>query len=173
MKLFVKLMLALLVLAVLLPFTLLKNEQGNTLVSFSDFKLPDFNLPELPKLSSGKNLIPAKVGSGGVDTFYKWYDTKGNVQFTTEPPPDGVEYTVKQFDPNTNVIQAVELPADDADVATSAGANAVSEKSPPEKAEQDLPSPYSKESIEKLFEDARNIKDLMNQRTNSQNDTIN
>ena len=176
MKLLMKLILTVLVLAVLLPFTLLKNEQGNTLASFSDFKLPDFSLPKLPKLSSSKNLIPSKVGSGGMDTFYKWYDPKGNVQFTTEPPPDGVEYTVKQYNPNANVIQAVELPAEDGDAAAnqaSAGTNLVPEKSPPEKSEQKPASPYSKESIGQLFEDARNIKDLMNQRTNIQNDTIN
>jgi len=173
MKLLMKLILTVLVLAVLLPFTLLKNEQGNTLASFSDFKLPDFSLPKLPKLSSSKQLVPAKVGAGGMDTFYKWYDPKGNVQFTTEPPPDGVEYTVKQYNPNANVIQAVELPAGDADVEASAGANTVPEKRPPEKSEQDLANPYNKESIGQLFEDARNIKDLMNQRTNIQNDTIN
>ena len=149
-------------LAVLLPFTLLKNEQGNTLASFSDFKLPKFSLPELPDLSTSKNLIPSKVGSGGVDTFYQWYDPKGNVQFTTEPPPDGVEYKVKQYDPNANVIQAVTLPVEDTDVAAT-----------PEKSVQELPSPYSEESIGQLFEDARNIQNLMNQRIKSQNDTIN
>ena len=85
MKLFVKLMLALLVLVFLLPFTLLKDDEGNTLMSFSDFSMPNFKLPQL---SQGKELIPAKSGSGAMDTFYKWYDPKGNVQFTSEPPPD-------------------------------------------------------------------------------------
>ena len=42
MKLFVKLMLAGLVLAFLLPFTLLKDDQGKTLMSFSDFSLARF-----------------------------------------------------------------------------------------------------------------------------------
>ena len=51
MKLFVKLMLALLVLALLLPFTILKDDHGNTLMSFSDFslsdvKMPDFSMPD-------------------------------------------------------------------------------------------------------------------------------
>jgi len=171
MKLFMKLLLAVLVLAFLLPFTLLKNEQGNTLMSFSDFELPDFELPELPDLSPGKDLIPSQVTSGGMDTFYKWYDPKGNVQFTTEPPPDGVEYTVKQYDPNANVIHAVKLPAEDRDAAASeanSSANPV-----PEKSSQGQTSPYNDNSIGKLFENARDIENLIKQRTNSQNDTIN
>jgi hypothetical protein len=169
MKLLMKLILVVLVVGCLLPFTLLKNEQGSTLMSFSDFELPDFSLPALPDLSSSKELIPSRVTSGGVDTFYKWYDPKGNVQFTTEPPPDGVEYTVKQYDPNANVIEAANLPVGDAGAAAS-GASANSAR---DKSSQGQSSPFSGNSIGKLFENAGNIENLINQRTNSQNDTIN
>jgi len=169
MKLFMKLMLVVLVVAFLLPFTLLKNEQGSTLMSFSDFELPDFSLPELPKLSSSDKLIPKQVTSRGMDTFYKWYDPRGNVQFTTEPPPDGVAYTVKQYDPNANVIEAVNMPAGD----TGTAASGASADSAPEKSSQQQASPFNDNSIGKLFENAGNIENLINQRTNSQNDTIN
>jgi len=171
MKLFVKLMLALVVLAVLLPFTLLKNNQGKTLMSFSDLRLPDFNLPGLPGMSASRELIPAQAGSGAMDTFYKWYDPTGNVQFTTEPPPAGVEYTVKQYDPNANVIQAVTLPVEETEIAASgstAHANPASEKSA-----QAQTNPYDSKSIDKLFEDTRNVEQLLNQRINNQNEIIN
>jgi len=162
MKLFVKLMLALLVLAFLLPFTLLKNDQGNTLMSFSDLSMPDFKLPQL---SNGKELMPAQVGSGTMDTFYKWYDPKGNIQFTSEPPPDGVAYTVKQFDPDTNVIQAVHLPVEAAAEPAPAPGG--------ENSSQVSLNPYDSKGIEKLFEDTRNIENLLNQRTQNHNDIIN
>jgi len=164
MKLFVKLMLALLVLAFLLPFTLLKDDEGNTLMSFSDFSMSNFKLPEL---SRGKELIPAKSGSGDMDTFYKWYDPKGNVQFTSEPPPDGVAYTVKQFDPDTNVIQAVHAPVETSAEPAPAMA-AAGENSPALNL-----NPYDSKGIEKLFEDTRNIEKLLNQRTQAHNDIIN
>lgn len=163
MKFFAKLMLAALVLAILLPFTVLKNDQGKPLMSFSDLGMPDFKLPDL---SSAKKLVPASGASGGMDTFYRWYDAKGNIQFTTEPPPDGVEYTVKEFDPNTNVIQAVQLPVEETVVVTP-------EVSKKPGSVDELESPYSKESVEKLFEDTKNIEKLLNERIKNQNAAIN
>jgi len=173
MKLVMKLLLAVLVVAFLLPFTFLKNEQGSTLMSFSDFSLPEFELPELPSLSSGKDLIPSPAGSISMDTFYKWYDSKGNVQFTSEPPADGVAYTVKQFDPNANVIQAVDLPATNREEPASTPKATAKQQQPGGISSQRQESPYNKQNIGKLFEDSRNVKHLINQRTNSQNDTIN
>ena len=166
MKLFAKLMLATLVIALLLPFTILKNEQGKTLMSFSDFSLPDFSLPGL---SSAKKLVPSNPVTGGKDKFYKWYDSKGDLQFTTEPPPDGIEYTVKEFDPNANVIQAVEIPVvQPEDLAATSDSGAGKNKSSDANA-----NPYSKESVEKLFEDTKNIEKLLNQRMQNQNAAIN
>ena len=167
MKLFAKLMIAVLVIALLLPFTLLKDESGNTLMSFSGFKLPDFSLPELPKLPSAKDLAPSVDGMGGKDIFYKWYDADGNVQFTTEPPADGIEYTIKGYDPDTNVIQAVEIPDEEPEVKEPDPEIQKSEKS------DDNSSPYSQESIKKLFEDAKNIEKMLNERYQQQEALIN
>ena len=119
MKLFVTFMIAVLFIAMLLPFTILKGRDGNTMMSLSDIELPDFSLPsmpsmpKLPKLTGSSEPVPADDSDmTGKDVFYKWYDNEGNVQFTTEPPADGIEYTLKGFDPNTNVIQAVNNVAD-------------------------------------------------------------
>ena len=62
MSLFVKLMLAAVVIALLLPFTLLKDDQGKTLMSFSDFSLqdislPDISIPDMSDLMSSKKLV--------------------------------------------------------------------------------------------------------------------
>lgn len=167
MKLFVKLMIAVLVLAVLLPFTILKGRDGNTLLSFSDFSLPDFSMPGLPELPSVDMPGGSEESLTGKDIFYKWYDADGNVQFTTEPPADGIEYTVKGFDPDTNVIQAVEIPTSEPTPEAGEPEGQSSAKS------EENANPYSKESIEKLFEDAKNIEKLLNQRAKDQESALN
>jgi len=166
-------MLALLFIAVLLPFTILKDDAGDTLMSFSDISLPgismpDISMPDLPDFSGSKKITPSSDGDlSGKDVFYKWYDSAGNIQFTTEPPADGIEYTRKGFDPDTNVIQAVKIPA------------------PEEKAEESTPlqekpagpedgaNPYSADSIKKLFEETKNIEKLLNQRARDQESALN
>jgi len=164
MKLLAKLFLATLVIAMLLPFTILKNKSGDTLLKFSDFKLPDFSLPDVPDAGA---ITPSFDGLDGKDIFYKWYDADGNVQFTTEPPPEDIEYTTKGYDPNTNVIQALKTPKQEA----------VPDPQPSKQKKTDgldeAATPYSKESIKKLFEDAKNIENMLNQRIQNQKSAIN
>jgi hypothetical protein len=173
MKLFVKLMIAALFIALLLPFTLLKDDDGDTLMSFSDFGLPDISMPnismpDLPDFSGSKKITPSSDDDlSGKDIFYKWYDSEGNIQFTTEPPPDGIEYTRKGFDPNANVIQAVKIPpreptAEDPKPgqANSAGPG-------------DEVNSYSADNIKKLFEKTENIEKLLNQRAKDQESALN
>jgi hypothetical protein len=168
MKLFVKLMLALVVLALLLPFTYLKDDQGNTLMSFSDFSMPNFEMPDLPGMPSGKSLVPSVNGSAGMDVFYKWHDAEGNVHFTTEPPADGVDYSVKEFDPDANLIQAVKVPVPETTLEKPATATQgeVSSEDEPLKI-------YDADQIKKLFEDTENIEKLLQQRMDNQNSALN
>ena len=177
MKLFVKLMLAGLVLAFLLPFTLLKDDQGKTLMSFSDFSLGDFNLPgfsladfNLPDILGDDRLLSTDGGGSREDIFYRWNDAKGNVHFTTEPPPDGIEFSVKGYNPDANVIQAVKLPDEPvAEPPATVAELASADKS----SAQDIDNPYNKNNVQKLFDDSNNIEQLLNQRLNNQNSVIN
>jgi len=156
MKLFVKMLIAVLVIGILLPFTLLKGNDGKPMISFTDLKLPDmFKLPEVIESSIDDSLE-------GKDIIYKWTDAGGNLQFSNSPPPVGVTYTVLDYDPNLNVIQAVAVRADEP--------KAVLEIEPKKKntSAEDIGSPYSVEKIEKLFEDANNIEKLLNQRLKNQ-----
>ena len=164
MKLFPKLLLAALVIALLLPFTILKNDQGNTLMSFSSISLPDFSMPDLSGVSSGKS---STSSGGGTVKFYKWYDAEGSVQFTTEPPPDGIEYTVKGFDPNANVIQSVKLPEAETEEMEAPGASEAGGTEP------GLAIPYDADTIKKLFEDTENIEKLLSERMKNQNSQLN
>jgi len=170
MKLFAKLMFAALFIAILLPFTILKGKDGNALVSIKNIGLPDFSLPDMPdmpKLPTADDFSPSDESLAGKDIFYKWNDAAGNVQFTTKPPPAGIEYTIKGFDPDANVIQAVKIPPKE-----SAPKDAKSSEAKPDKAEESG-SPYSKEGIEKLFKDAKNIEKMLNQRFKDQQSQAN
>jgi Domain of unknown function (DUF4124) len=181
MKLFVKLMLTGLVVAFLLPFTLLKDDQGKTMMSFSDFSLSDFSLadfkmhsfklPDMPDMPGNARLLPTGGGPSREDIFYRWNDAKGNVHFTTEPPPDGIEYTVKGYNPDANVIRAIELPTKEPVAETPASADEPASEDM--SSAQDVGNPYNKGNIQKLFDDTRNIEQLLNQRFNNQNSAVN
>ncbi len=171
MNLFIKLLIAILVISLLLPFTLLKDKHGNPMLSVRDFNFPSVTLPELSMpdfLSSGMAKKPGGVrGSDGElldgkDVIYKWTDADGNLQFSNSQPPEGVVYTLKGYDPNLNVIQAVETRTDGSEEVSG------SESKKKVTSVKDIDSPYSVERIEKLFEDANNIENLLNQRFNNQ-----
>ncbi len=153
MKLFVKLMIAALVLAVLLPFTLLKDEQGRPLMSIDKLKSPDLSLPRLPQVDKS---LKAVTGDGKTDVIYQWRDRDGQLNFTTSPPPDGIEYTAKGYDPNANLIQSIEIKEEAPEPAQTAESQ--TKKGPA------LGFPYSPERIEKLFDDAENVQKLLDDR---------
>ena len=104
MKLFAKLLIAALVLAVLLPFTILKGKDGRPLMSFDSLKAPEISVPELP---DSVKLPELETNSKNKDIVYQWRDEKGMLHFTSEPPPVGTKYTVKGYDPKANLIQSV------------------------------------------------------------------
>lgn len=158
MNLFVKLLIAAVVLAVLLPFTVLKGKDGRPLMSFSDIKAPDLNLPQIP----GSDQLPS-LGSGEkkkTDIIYQWRDEKGDLHFTNSPPPEGIEYTAKGYDPNANLIQSIDIKHDEPDpkVATDTQIGAPAK----------IGNPYSPEKVEKLFNDARNVQKLLDERIKQQ-----
>ncbi len=166
-------MIAALFIATLLPFTLLKKDNGETLMRFSDFSLPDISMPDIsmpdwPSFSAAREVTPSgNDDSRGKDIFYQWYDHDGNVQFTTEPPSDGVDFTRKAFDPNANVIQAVNVPVEK--VATE-------EENPVKEQPTHLDgavNPYSTDRISKIFEDTRAVEKLLGQRAKDQESALN
>lgn len=155
MKLFVKLLISVLVIGVLLPFTILKGSDGKPLLSFNDLQSP-----ELPKFPGG--IIPSSASLESKDVIYKWTDAEGILQYSNSVPPEGVEFAVMDYDPNQNVIQAVGVNADEPEVVL---------ESDPKKevtSVEDIGNPYSAENIKKLFEGANNIEKLLIQRLNNQ-----
>ena len=164
MKLFGKLLIATLVIGLLLPFTILKGKDGKPLMNFSSFKLPEMGIPDLPSLpeSTSTGLV---TGSDGDNTvIYQWKDSSGSIQFTNIPPPEGVEYTVKGYDPNTNVIQSVKISED-----TSEDEPEVQKENKQVSEPDGLASVYSPEKVKKLIDDANNVEKLLNDRIKQQN----
>lgn len=166
MKLFPKFLLAALVIAMLLPFTILKKDDGTPMMSFSSFGLPDFSAPRLPDLPRVDSITDS-VGGGGEVAIYQWQDSEGNIQFTNEAPPEGVEYQIRHYDPNANVIQSVKLPAEETE--PKAGET----EQPSTTGALETPSPYSPDGVKKMMEETRNIEKLLNQRFQDQQSAIN
>jgi hypothetical protein len=166
MNLFAKFLIAALVIAVLLPFTVLKGKDGRPLMSFGDLKAPDIALPELPNTDMGKTA--GSSSQGREDIVYKWKDAQGEWHFSSTPPPQGVEYTVKGYDPNTNLIQSVKPNLEESDpVKEPAGETTVSVHNP-----GDVINAYSPDKIENLFNDAKNVQQLLEDRFKQQEATI-
>ena len=161
MKLFPKLMLTALVLAVLLPFAILKKSDGTTMLSFKDFKWPDFLSAGIPDMPSADGITGDRVVA-----IYQWQDSQGNIQFTNEPPPQGIEFEVKHYDTNANVIQSVRLPSEEPEVP-------VVTAEPMASGTVEAPSPYSPESVKQMMDDAQEIQNLLNERFEKQQSAIN
>jgi len=161
MKLFGKFLIAALVLAFLLPFTLLKGKDGRPLMSFDEIRAPSLSLPDisLPELQNRG----AEQETGGAiakkNVIYQWRDEKGELNFTTSAPPKGVDFSEKAYDPNMNLIQSVRLKSEPAEEISE----------PPAKIKAaDIGNPYSPQKVEKLMEDAQNIEKLLNDRFKKQ-----
>ena len=156
MKLFVKLMITGVVLAVIMPFTIIKGSDGRPIMSLSDLKAPDLGLPKVP---DSMELPGNPVGQFKEDVIYQWRDAQGLLHFTSEPPEEGIEYTAKGYDPNANLIQSVKVESPQV---------AATVEEPVIKSPSDIGNPYSPEKVEKLFEDAKNVQKLLEDRMQQQ-----
>lgn len=172
MKLFVKLLLIILVIGLLLPFTFLKGKDGKTLMSFSDIKLPAGSFSDLFGTSVAgidklKEITNQKGSTAEKNLIYKWTDIDGNLQFSSSPPAEGINFTVKGYDSNQNVIRSVS--------AEPAAQKGVLDTTPDENKSagaDKVGNPYSVEKVEKLFKDAEGLENLLNQRLKKQDAII-
>ena len=87
---------------------------------------------------------------------YKWRDKNGVMQFSnTAPKHSSAEQIV--LDPNSNLIQAVKIPA----------------KAVPKKEESaEAPSPYSVQGMKKVMDDAKGVEALLQQRHEKQQEML-
>ena len=148
MKLLIKLMLTLLVLAAALPFTPFM-PGGKPLLSLGNLKWPKLEAPSLPALKPAGG-----TSSSNNQTFYKWHDAKGNLHFSDQPPKGHTaQLETVEVNPNTNLIPGVKAPPPQPQQKPAQEATATS-----------LPSPYSPDQIKRLFDEAHKIKQQSEQR---------
>lgn len=171
MKLFVKLLVFVLIAGMLLPFTILKGEDGKTLMSFSDIKFPELSLSNLfgnnvPGIGDLKDLTNISQPTSDNNQIYKWSDSNGNLQFSNSPPDDGIEYTVKGYDSNQNVIQAVSVKPEVEPEAEAVVVDPAAEQKT--SGTTKVGNPYSVQKIEKLFKDAEGLEGVLNDRLKKQ-----
>lgn len=115
--------------------------------------LDNFNIPNL---SLNKESI-TNFASGGKQTVYKWVDENGVTQYSAEAPSADQQVKTLELDPNTNIVQGVQMPEDEKEESSS-------------KPAMSMPTGpvYSPESIKKLVDDAKNIENLLQERMDKQ-----
>jgi hypothetical protein len=191
MKLFVKLMMFLVVLALAGPF-IMRGPDGRPLMTLKDLKLPDFSLPSsAPETLSGQeqqawiswskdenapkqakvyvidptNQEPIAARAG---VFYRWKDSSGSWQFSNVPNPDTPNIVV-ETDPNANILQSLSTDKIDAalgrakamDPGLADKADAMADDMPT----IPLPTTIPITEVPELINQAKAVQDLMNQRT--------
>ncbi len=90
MKIFLKLLMAVVVLAVMAPFYL-KDKQGDALISLNELKIPDLSMPKIPEgvKSMISNISPEELigsqTSSSKETIeiHKWQDKDGTWHFSS------------------------------------------------------------------------------------------
>jgi len=130
--------------------------------------LPDFLQQMLPGQKPEQVAMPENITNVVTDeevTVYKWMDEQGHVNFSSVPPV-GLEAEVRQLKPDVNVLPAMKLPEKEEEDEEQGQGSRVT------KVGEGLYSPYSKEGVEKLVDDAKNVGDMLNQRFESQKEAL-
>lgn len=151
MKFFVTLMLVTVVVAVALPFTVLKGKDGAPLMTLDKVKMP--SLPTLPDIDLS---LPSSDSSKS-DTVYKWQDSQGVWQFSTTPPPQGTQYSTQVYNPAANQVQAFEAPKPEPETQPQQATGVPS-----------LSDAYNPQNIQKLMQNAQQIQNTLNERAQQQ-----
>ena len=128
-------------------------------------KCQDFQCLTCRKFPAQKNVDT--VNNGSPNSIYEWKDAEGNLQFSNSPPAEGIEYSVREYDPNTNVIQSIELPAEETEASGTepqTNQKIISSGDPGDV--------YSPDRVKKLIDDAKNIENILNDRLKKQQATI-
>lgn len=71
-------------------------------------QLPDGLRQQVAEMAAEVSAPPKP--DGPTQVVYRWRDGSGVVQFTDEPPPEGVVYVLVEVDPATNTLPAGAAP---------------------------------------------------------------
>jgi hypothetical protein len=91
---------------------------------------------------------------------YRWRDEYGVMQFTNTPPPAGLQAEIVELTPNTNIVKAVEVPAED-DEQKSSGPRVMT-----------TGNPYTPAGMKDMLEATAGLKDGMDEKQLEQQQLI-
>ena len=91
---------------------------------------------------------------------YRWRDEYGVMQFTNTPPPAGLQAEIVELTPNTNIVKAVEVPAED-DEQKSSGPRVMT-----------TGNPYSPGGMKDMLEATAGLKDGIDEKQLEQQQLI-
>jgi len=152
-RLLIKGLLVLLVIAGIAPFALPLND-GRPLFSLSDLKTP--SVLEMPEI----DVTPDDEEDSAPLIVYRWENEQGNWQFSNERPPEGIDYETINVDPDLSAMDSPDAGSGpallSAEPGSRPGALADGTGAPP-----DTPNPYDPGEIRKTLDDARDIQTLL------------
>lgn len=195
MKLFVKFMIFLVVLALAGPF-IMRGPDGQPLMTLKDLEIPDFSLPSSLPSSESESLSgqeqeawiswskdaqatqqpkvyvidPTNQESiaARAGVFYRWKDSSGSWQFSNVPNPNTPNIVV-ETDPNANILQSLSTDKIDAALGRVKEPMALNTAKTDEIANDlpaiPLPTTIPITEVPELINQAKAVQDLMNQRT--------
>gem|GEM_PF-1876214 len=121
-------------------------------------------VPGLSKISESVTKLFDFSGEGSSDSkyLYKWRNAKGIIHYTSEKPAADIEVETIELSRDTNIVPAVS----EASIKQND-----SHKPSPETRNLDVSAVnhYSPQGIEQLFDQANNVKDIVNEHYEQQN----
>lgn len=174
MKLFIKLMLFMVCLAMAGPF-LLKGPDGKPLLTLQKLGLPSSFSAAFTQIKNQIKTNTTTSPAENTDTqsvranvFYKWQNSEGVWQFTVQAPPPPVVYSEIHTDPKANIIQSLSKNTINDTLGIAAPAPS-SDPSKPEDKSKGIDSALSLTTvpvtqIPKLMDDAKKAREIMEKR---------
>jgi hypothetical protein len=91
-------------------------------------------------------------------SVYKWRDKNGVMQFSNTPPASGAVAELIVLNPNSNIVQAVKIPQQEAFT---------------EEVNSSAPNPYSIQGMKQVMDDAKGVEQLLQNRHEQQQKMLN
>lgn len=137
--------------------------------------IPDINISEITEglseaISKKIKLVKEEVNESKNEdnTIYKWRDNNGVLYYTSEQPPDDVNYESISYNKETNVVPAINTATNKTNTQDNKSTSS------PKSLSTDFPeNVYSPKGIEHLFNQAKDIQNLVNDQFSNQDNISN
>lgn len=130
-------------------------------------KKTDFSMPQLNEIGNkAEEMLNSINVSSNENYIYKWTDENGQIHLTSEPPDASTSFEAVKLESDVNIVPSVSPinnPVDDIQ-------SSVPETN--DTSNLNLKEVYSPEKVQQLYDDARSVRDQLNERASSQNQLL-